>query len=941
MRKFKNVLLVALFFVAATVLGQTKITGTVVDEMGEPLPGANVVVKGTTSGAATDFDGKFMLNATSNSGTVIVSFIGYNNKEVAYSAAQTNLGTIELEPSNVLGEVIVTGVIDVAKDRETPVAVSTIKAEEIQEKLGSKEFPEILNTTPSVYATKQGGGFGDARINIRGFDQRNTAVMINGMPVNDMENGWVYWSNWAGLSDVTSAMQVQRGLGSSKLAISSVGGTINVLTSAADKKEGGRVYAGVGNDNYLKTTVSYNTGLLDNGMSVSALFGRTSGDGYVDGTEFEGYNYYLALGYRPNDDHNLQLTITGAPQRHNTRGFAPSIGDYIKFGGVAGEPNRKYNSDWGYRNGKEDTFGGNFYHKPVASLNWNWHINDKSKLSTVLYASLGRGGSVGAIGRINGKQFFQIRDENGLNRFDDIIKWNSGGTVADFGADREVYTGGAGGPASLNGQYVNGNNNPGQHFSADKPWTRSGENGISQRSSVNSHNWYGAIANFNTELNEELTFDFGVDLRSYKGIHYRRLVDLMGADAYIDNDDINNVGRVVTATYEPEISNILNVFSSVDDEVKVDYYNDGKVNWMGAFTQLEYKKDDISAFIQGAVSRQGFKRIDYFNYLDSDPEQESAWQNLWGGNIKGGVNWNINEKHNIFANAGYYLKQPIFDAVFPNRTNNNVNEGLTNEKILGVEFGYGFRHENYNVNLNLYRTSWKDRFLNSTATFNEGTAQEVRGTANLSGVEQVHMGVELDATAKFGNLTVSLMGSIASYEYGADVTATYFDENNAPILVGGVQQENTLYLDGKKVGDAPQTTFRLGFDYEIIEGLKFDISNFFVGDLYGGGIDPEAFGAQNNAPDAVKLAAKERQTIKLPGYSLIDAGLSYKFRFKNDSSVGLRFNVSNLTDELYISESDTNREANPGDTTWRGINTRNRVFFGLGRTWNLGVNYTF
>lgn len=931
MRNFKNVLLVALFFVTATVLGQTKLTGIVVDEMGEPLPSASIVVKGTSNGVASDFDGKFTINVNSNSGTIVVSFIGYNNKEVAYTSANTNLGTIELEPSNILGEVIVTGVIDVAKDRETPVAVSTIKAAEIQEKLGSKEFPEILNTTPSVYATKQGGGFGDSRINIRGFDQRNTAVMINGMPVNDMENGWVYWSNWAGLSDVTSAIQVQRGLGSSKLAISSVGGTINVLTRASDKKEGGRVYAGIGNDNRLKTTVSYNTGVLENGMSVSALFGRTNGDGYVDGTSFEGYSYYLALGYK-NDNHDFQFTITGAPQRHNGRGFAPYISDYIKYGAGDGEPNRRYNSDWGYRNGKEETFGGNFYHKPIASLNWDWELNDQSKISSVLYASLGRGGSVGAIGRIRGKQFYQLRDDKGLYRFDDIIAYNSGQNVADLGT-RDVYAGGAGGSASINGQYINGNNNPGQHFPSDKPWTRGSENGISQRSSVNSHNWFGLISNFNTELSEELTFDFGVDLRTYKGIHYRRLVDLLGADAYIDNDNINAVGTVITQTNEASIGNVWNVFKSVDDEQKIDYYNEGKVNWLGAFTQLEYKKDDISAFIQGAVSRQGFQRVDYFNYLDSDPNQTSDWENLWGGNIKGGINWNVNEKHNVFVNGGYYLKQPTFDAVFPNRTNNDVNEGLTNEKVLGLEVGYGFRHENYNVNINLYRTSWKDRFFSAGGSFDVNNTpsdrnDDVRGSANLQGVEQLHMGVELDATAKFGNLTINLMGSVGNYEYKSDVTATYFDDNNDPIVVGGEQQVETLYLKGKKVGDAPQTTFRLGFDYQIIEGLKFDISQFYVGDLYGD-IDADSF------------TSVDTESLKLPGYSLIDAGLSYKYKFKNNNSLGLRFNVNNLTDELYISEAETSRAANPGDDTYRGINTRNRVFFGLGRTWNLGLTYKF
>ena len=215
MKTFKNWLLSGLLFlVVSTVFSQGKITGTITDGQNS-LPGTNVAVKGTKTGTSTDFDGKFSINTTANSGEIVISFIGYDAKTVKFTVSNggtTNLGTIVLTAtSNELSEVIITsGVVDIAKDRKTPVAVSTIKAAEIQEKLGSQEFPEILVNTPSVYATKAGGGFGDSRINIRGFDQRNIAVMINGVPVNDMENSAVYWSNWAGLSDVTSAMQVQR-----------------------------------------------------------------------------------------------------------------------------------------------------------------------------------------------------------------------------------------------------------------------------------------------------------------------------------------------------------------------------------------------------------------------------------------------------------------------------------------------------------------------------------------------------------------------------------------------------------------------------------------------------------------------------------------------------------------------------------------------------------
>ena len=249
---------------------------------------------------------------------MLTAIITLSTASVYY--AQQVKDTVKDTRSKDIDEVVLIGVADIAKDRKTPVAVSTIKEAQIVERLGNQEFPEILNTTPSVYATKGGGGFGDSKIIIRGFGQENIAVMVNGMPVNDMENGRVFWSNWAGLSDVTSSMQVQRGLGSSKLAIASVGGTINILTRAADKKQGGIVSLTVGNDDYLKTLFAYNTGKSAKGWSSSFLMSRTSGSTFARGTEFEGYNYYFALGYnKPGSKHDFQFTITGAPQAHNQR----------------------------------------------------------------------------------------------------------------------------------------------------------------------------------------------------------------------------------------------------------------------------------------------------------------------------------------------------------------------------------------------------------------------------------------------------------------------------------------------------------------------------------------------------------------------------------------------------------------------------------------------
>src|SRR5690606_13983196 len=214
-----------LFIVAQAGFSQGTVTGTVLDaELGEPLPGANILVKGTTNGTTTDFDGNFILNVSQNTGTLVISYIGFLRKEVSFtiSAGTANVGSVSLDADaqELEGVVVVgSGIIDLAEDRQTPIAVSTIKANEIREKTGNFDLPEVLKSTPSVQNIK-GGGFGDGQMFLRGFDQTNTAFLLNGQPINGVEDGRMYWSNWSGVLDIANAVQVQRGLGSSKLAIS-------------------------------------------------------------------------------------------------------------------------------------------------------------------------------------------------------------------------------------------------------------------------------------------------------------------------------------------------------------------------------------------------------------------------------------------------------------------------------------------------------------------------------------------------------------------------------------------------------------------------------------------------------------------------------------------------------------------------------------------------
>jgi len=934
----KNGLLAVLLFMGiSSVFAQGKITGTVNDaELQTGIPAVNVSIAGTTNGTSTDIDGKFAINSTTASGKLVISYIGFTTKTVNFSVAEgqtLNLGSITLSADeSQLEEIVIvgSGVLDVAKDRKTPVAVSTIKASEIQQKLGNQEFPEILNNTPSVYVTKGAGGFGDSRINIRGFDQKNIAVMVNGVPVNDMESSAVYWSNWAGISDVTSFMQVQRGLGSSKLAISSVGGTVNIVTNSADKKEGGSLSNTIGNDKFIKFLATYSTGKMKNGLSASVLFSRTAGDGYVDGTKFEGYNYFIGLGYEINEKNHLQLTFTGAPQWHNQRSTSPTIAQYIAAGNP-GDPDIKYNRDFGYLNGKEYSFKTNYYHKPVASLNWDYEINGTTKLSTVLYGSWGRGGGSTAVGAINGSNLYSngdpLRTANGLIDVNNIYAYNSGQTVTFLNGTGPVTR------TLTNGQYVN---------SASS--SASTGNGISKIASVNSHDWYGGVMSLNKKFTKELTFDIGVDLRTYKGIHYQNVNDLLGGNVFSDNTNLNDPNRLLTGQYAAEPSG--NPFVSTSYQQKIGFANDGKVNWLGAFTQLEYATEKLTAFVQGGISQQGFKRIDHFKYLATDPLSETKFENIMGGNLKGGINYNFNEQHNVFVNAGYYSKQPFFNAVYPNNAS-IVNPNLTNEKITGFEAGYGFRSSIFTANLNVYYTTWKDRYQRLT----DPSTDNVGGYFDFAGITEIHSGVELEMTARIATgLKLNGMISIGDWKYDGNSTSNRYDVSNNPLGAS----DRLLYLDGVKVGDAAQNTASIGATYEVFKGFGLDANYRFNDKLYAA-VSPGNFTTENN-----------RGSLELPSYGLMDAGVSYKLPFgkMKEQAISLRLNVNNVLDELYISESRTNNfvktqadfvttvggvstpnvaayNAYKAIPLYDGLDTSNQVYFGFGRTWNLSVRYDF
>ena len=359
--------------IAQLSFSQGLVKGVVVDKAtNEALVGVSVINPATGVGIATSFDGSFAIKIPSGKQEITVSYIGYFSKTIEVSAKNPNLGTIAIESEAIgLNDVIVTS--SVAVRRKTPVALSVIDPVMIETKLGTQEFPEILKSTPGSYATKQGGGYGDSRVNLRGFEAPNIAVMINGVPMNDMEWGGIYWSNWGALTDVTRSLQIQRGLGASKVAAPSLGGSINVVTRSTDAIKGGSVSYGIGNDGYAKIGFAVSTCLTANNWAITLLGSKTTSNGYIQGTEYEAYSYFVNISKRISDSQQLSFTAFSAPQWQNQRNNS----DKLTIAKWQLQPLKyRYNASYGFdMNGQRKQSSYNYYNKPQISLNHFWTID--------------------------------------------------------------------------------------------------------------------------------------------------------------------------------------------------------------------------------------------------------------------------------------------------------------------------------------------------------------------------------------------------------------------------------------------------------------------------------------------------------------------------------------------------------------------------------------
>jgi outer membrane receptor for Fe3+-dicitrate len=705
-----------------TATAQTTIKGRVTDfTSGTGIEQVSIQTDQQSKGTVTDQNGYFSLLIEKGSHNLTFGHLSYRPFSIRMIVGDKNeFLNIQLTPDMIgLDEISI--ISSHARERNTPVAVSTIKTALIQREIGGQEYPEIMKMTPGVYATKLGGGNGDARISIRGFQQENIGLLLNGVPVSSVENGLVYWSNWAGLGDATQSIQVQRGLGASRVALNSVGGTINIITKTTEASKGGSISHAISDFGNRKIIMSFSTGKTDKGYAMTFLGSRTTGPGYVDATHVDAWAWFLSISKQINPEHLLVFTGMGAPERHGQRTYGLTKQQYDQFG-------NRYNPNWGMLNGKIESLSENFYHKPQLSLNHYWNINEKSLLASSAYLSFGDGG-----GKYS--ESFMSDGASGFRK-NNQIDWDA------------VYR-----------QNIN---------HSDSVQLAGGEfvKGFSKIILTNyraSHVWYGLLSTLNHEVNENLKIVTGIHTRYFKSNLREEISNLLGGNFWVDQ-------------YAWSLAGIggRNQIKGLGDIINVD--NDARVDVVSYFGQAEYRIGKVNAFAAGTVSNTWFRRTDRINYIGNT---ESELVSKAGYDLKAGLGYNIDNHHNLYLNAGYYSKAPYFKFVFANFSNAVVQD-LGNEIIEAFEAGYGFSRGNINLKFNAYYTLWRDKSLLSRENIQLENNAQTR--ALIRGLDALHKGLEFEGTAKLSrSLMLGSVLSLGDWRWKNDVQAELYNDNQVLI----------------------------------------------------------------------------------------------------------------------------------------------------------------
>jgi len=912
----------------------TGFSGKVVDSKTQkPLQNVVATIQNSNLTEITDAEGKFVFKSVpAGSQLLVVKSDGYKDQLLAIDVEQ--------------GKILDLGVVVLEEDvtEEQQLSLVTITDNDLgDDNSGSESTSGLLQASRDAFQQAAAFNWGLARFRIRGLDNENATTMINGVAMNKIYDGRPQWGNWGGLNDATRNQEFTMGSAPSDYTFGGILGTQEINTRASIYRPGSRVSFSGTNTNYSwRTMGTHASGMNKNGWAfVVSASRRWAQEGYFEGTDYSANSVFASVEKKINEKHSLNFTSIYA---ENSRGRnSPNTDEVNRIAGY------RYNSYWGYQDGKKRNSRDRDVTEPILMLNHFWKVTNKTNITSGITHQFGKIGS----SRID-NQGADNPDPTYYRNLPSYYTslWNPD-DYTDFQGDDPANIALAADAKFLNNRQLNWN----EMYQANLS-TADGHSAYILYEDRTDDKLWTANTVINSQLADNIVLNAGGTFKSLRSHNFANLLDLLGGQYYEDYDnfqvgneqqsDLNNPNRKV----------------GVGDTFAYNY------NLMAttyeAFTQFKftYKKIDFylaQTYSKNQYQREGLYKNGLYPTNSFGKGDKISFENF---GFKGGLTYKITGRHFLNFNGAYFTKAPTMRNVFPNaRLNNNITRGIENENISSVDASYVIRTPKFKSRITAYMSSIK----NATETsffFGEGIFDDDNGDGGdafvaetVTNIEKRNIGLELGMEYQLTS-TIKLTANAAygEYTYNNNPNVVLNNDNLAsPTNTNPIIDFGQANLKGYRLSGGPQTAASFGIEYRdpkfwwigananYLANNYLDVSallrtqNFFRNPLDNEGLP---------FPEATNERAKELLKQKeFNNFTLVNltGGKSWKIK---SSTFGFFASLNNVFDIQYKTGGfeqarnanfrEVNQDVSSGTPAFAP-----KYFYGFGRSYflNLYVNF--
>jgi hypothetical protein len=922
MKKLVLSLLFLFQAVFAVAQNQSIVKGKVVDSKSQsPLGSVKIMIQSNEQFVTTNSLGEFQISGISDGNQILViSVDGYNTQNFA----------IEV----VANQTLDVGLLFLDEDitSEQQLSLVTITENDLgDDNSGSESTAGLLQSSRDAYQQAAAFNWGQARFRMRGLDNEYGVTMINGISMNKIYDGRPQWSNWGGLNDATRNQEFTLGSAPSDYTFGGILGTQEINTRASLYRKGTRISMAGTNTNYSwRSMFTQNSGLLDNGWAYSISGSRRwAQEGYFEGTDYGANSFFASVEKRINKNHSLNFTAIYA---QNTRGkSSPNTNEVNNLMGI------KYNSFWGWQDGKKRNSRDKDVEEPILMLSHFWKMSDKTTLTTsVAYQT----GSIG-----NSRLDFQSANNPDPTYYKNLPSYFSNlGDTAGAAAAQGYFT---------NNSQINWNN---MYYANLNSSVTPGKSLYALYEDRTDDKQITANSILFSDLSDNVKLNAGASFKKLKSHNFQNMLDLLGGQYFEDIDpffsgdmgqsNLNNPNRQI----------------KVGDEYGYNYNLNAVV--ADAFTQFKftYKKVDFylaQSFSRTQYQREGLYRNGIYANTSFGKGSKQIFENF---GFKGGLTYKITGQHLLDFNGVYMTKAPNMRNTFANaRINNNITPELNSETIASADASYVVRTPKFKARV----TGFASRVQNATEIsffYAEGIGEDVDGNDQdsfiselLTGIEKRNFGAEIGLEYQF---TSTIKGTVAAsygqYLYGNNPNLKINDDAQATLTnTQPVVDFGKAYLKNYRLPGMPQTAASLGLEYRdpnfwwvganinYLADSYLDISNITRTDNFSiDGATGDNYAGANE--ETVRKALKQEKFANFNLLNLI-GGKSWRV---DTTTIGFFASINNVLDTTYKTGGfEQSRKATFPDLQADNANGTPsfgpKYFYGYGRTYfiNLYVNF--